>query len=100
VAARGEGVDEVWKAVEAHRAHLETSGEGRQLSEARLKDEAADLVGEWARGEARTLLDRDEELSERLLRDRIPYAAADEILTKQRAELVPERARSKKKPRG
>ncbi len=97
VAARNEGVDEAWKAVEAHRAHLEASGEGRQLSEARLKDEAADLVGEWARSEARALLDQDAKLSERLLHDRIPYAAADEILTRQRAELIPERARSKKK---
>jgi LAO/AO transport system kinase len=94
VAARGEGAEELIGAVERHRRHLEESGEARQRAEARLKDEAADLVGEWARAEARHLLDADPRLAERLLRDRIPYAAAEEILTRRGEQLVPDDARA------
>lgn len=94
VAARGEGTAEVMEAVEKHRRFLDASGQARQRAEARLKDEAADLVGEWARAEARRLLDVEPDLASRLLRDRIPYAAAEEILTRQGRELVPEAARS------
>jgi LAO/AO transport system kinase len=84
VALRGEGVEEVMAAVESHLQYQEGSAEARKRVEARLKDEAADLVGEWSRAEARRLLDEDPQLAERLLRDRIPYAAAEEILTRGR----------------
>jgi LAO/AO transport system kinase len=94
VASRDEGTVELLDAVERHRAHLEASGEARERAEARLRDEAADLVGEWARAEARGLLDSEPELAERLRRDRIPYAAAEEILTRRGARLVPEAART------
>jgi LAO/AO transport system kinase len=91
VATTGEGVEELLEAFEQHREHLERSGEGRQRAEARLKDEAADLVAEWARAEARRLLDEDPDLVSRLLRDRVPYAAADEILTRRLASGAKER---------
>ena len=94
VASRGDGVPEVLEAVERHRRHLEASGEARRVAEARLKDEAADLVGEWARGEARRLLDREPALAERLLSGGSPYSAAEEILTRQGGQLVPEGART------
>jgi LAO/AO transport system kinase len=94
VASREEGVEELFEEIERHRAHMEASGEARQRSEARLKDEAADLVGEWAREEARHLLDSEPELARRLLRDRIPYAAAEEILTRRGERLVPEAAKT------
>ena len=94
VASRGEGAGDVLDAVGRHREHLEVSGEGRRRAESRLKDEAADLVGEWARAEARHLLDGDPELADRLLRDATPYAAAEEILTRRGGRLVPEAARS------
>ena len=94
VASRGEGAGEVLDAVAGHREHLEISGEGRRRAESRLKDEAADLVGEWARAEARHLLDSEPELTVTLLRDRMPYAAAEEILTRQAGRLVPEAART------
>jgi LAO/AO transport system kinase len=94
VAARDEGTQDLLDAVERHRAHLEASGEARERAQARLKDEAADLVGEWARAEARHLLDSEPALADRLLRDRIPYAAAEEILTRRGARLVPEAART------
>ena len=93
VAARGEGLDELLEAAERHRQHLEASGEAAERAATRLKDEAADLVGEWARRQARKLLDEDAELSERLLADRIPYAAAEEILTTEGDALVPRAAR-------
>jgi GTPase len=94
VATRGDGVPEVVEAVERHRRHLEASGEARRVAEARLKDEAADLVGEWARGEARRLLDREPALAERLRSGGSPYSAAEEILTRQGGQLVPEGART------
>ena len=94
VASRGEGIEEVFAAIEQHRAHLERTGEARSRAEARLKDEAADLVGEWARAEARRLLDSEPELAGRLLRDRIPYAATEEILERRGGSLVPEAART------
>ena len=93
VAARAEGLEELMDAVERHRQHLESTGEAAERAAARLKDEAADLVGEWARRQARRLLDDDPDLSQRLLADRIPYAAAEEILTSEGEELVPRAAR-------
>jgi LAO/AO transport system kinase len=94
VATRGDGLEEVLGAAEAHRSHLQKSGRGRAVAEARLKDEAADLVGEWARSEARRLLDTDEALAARLLADRIPYAVAEEVLRRRGGSLVPEAART------
>jgi LAO/AO transport system kinase len=93
VAARDEGLDDLLEAVEQHRRHLEDSGDAARRAEARLKDEVADLVGEWARAEARRLLDRETDLAERLRADRLPYAVAEEILSRQGGDLVPERAR-------
>ena len=79
-AARQQGVDDLVAAVEKHRAHLAASGEGDKRAEQRLKDEAADVVSEWARAEARRLLESDADLVRRLNENRVPYAAADEIL--------------------
>ncbi len=78
-AVKGDGTADVVEAVERHRKYLESSGEGTTRAELRLKDEAADLVAEWARSEARRLLDNDPELAGRLLRDKTPYSAAEEI---------------------
>src|SRR5262249_23877752 len=83
VASRNESTEELVDAVERHRTHMGATGEARQRAEARLKDEAADLVGEWARAEARRLLHEEPDLAAELLRDRMPYAAAEEILTRQ-----------------
>jgi putative protein kinase ArgK-like GTPase of G3E family len=94
VASTGKGVDEVYAAAQEHRAYLERTGQARAQAEARLKDEAADLVGEWARAEARRLLDSEPELAGRLLGDRIPYAAAEEVLRRRGESLVPEAART------
>ena len=94
VASKGEGLGELLEAVAEHEKHLDETGEAAERRAARLKDEAADLVGEWARRQARRLLDEDSKLAERLLADQIPYAAAEEILTRDGEQLVPRAARS------
>jgi LAO/AO transport system kinase len=93
-ATTDEGTEALLDAVEQHRRHLEASGEARRNDEARLKDEAADLVGEWARAEARHLLDGDAELARRLVEEGTPYGAAEEILSRRGGRLVPEAART------
>jgi LAO/AO transport system kinase len=93
VATSGEGTEDLLDAVGQHRQHLAASGEAGQRADSRLKDEAADLVAEWARAEARHLLDGDPELARRLRADGTPYAAAEEILTRRGERLVPEAAR-------
>ena len=93
VAARAEGLGEVLDAVAAHAKHLDDTGVAEQRRAERLKDEAADLVGEWARRQARRLLDADATLSGRLLADQIPYAAAEAILTEEGESLVPRAGR-------
>ena len=89
VASTGQGIDELLTAVEKHRAFLETSGEGASRRAARLRDEAADLVGEWARAAARRLLDTDGDLGGRLESESAPYGAAESILRERGASLVP-----------
>jgi LAO/AO transport system kinase len=79
-AQKQEGVEELVAAIEKHREHLRSSGEGAERAEQRLKDEAADVVSEWARAEARRLLDSDPEVLARLNAKRLPYAAAEVIL--------------------
>ena len=80
VAARQEGIEELWAAVEAHRRHLESSGRARELAETRLKDETAEVVAELAGQQARLALGEDVGLAKRLLADGTPYRAAEEIL--------------------
>jgi LAO/AO transport system kinase len=80
VAARQEGIEELWSAIEAHRGYLESSGRARELAETRLKDEVADVVAELARQQAHVALGEDAGLTERLLEDGTPYRAAEEIL--------------------
>ena len=89
VAATGQGIDELMNAVDRHSAFLESSGEGASRRASRLRDEAADLVGEWARASARRLLDRDPQLGNRLTEDGAPYRAAEAILRERGASLVP-----------
>jgi LAO/AO transport system kinase len=82
VAARQEGIEELWAAVEAHRRFLESSGRAVELAERRLKDETAEVVSELAREEARRALGADAALTARLLKDGTPYRAAEEILSR------------------
>ncbi len=81
-AAKQEGVEELVAAIEKHREHLRSSGEGAERARERLKDEAADVVSEWAREEARRLLEQDGELVRKLDEHRVPYDTAEEILSR------------------
>ena len=80
VAARQEGIEELWEAVLAHRLHVESSGLARELAERRLVDETAEVAAELARDRARRALAEDPALAEQLVRDGTPYRTAEEIL--------------------
>ncbi|HEY4913968.1 MAG TPA: methylmalonyl Co-A mutase-associated GTPase MeaB [Candidatus Dormibacteraeota bacterium] len=80
VAAKQEGIEELWAAVLAHREHLESSGRARELAQQRLKDETAEVAAEIARNRVRRALDEDSELAGRLLDEGTPYDTAEEIL--------------------
>jgi LAO/AO transport system kinase len=80
IATRQEGVEQLWEAVLSHRRHLEVSGRAKELSERRLRDETAEVAAELARRRARTALEEDQHLAERLLKDGTPYQTAEEIL--------------------
>src|SRR5438445_8671082 len=83
VATTGEGVDELFEAIVAHRAHLEETGDADARRRARLEAELRALV-------AAELLDRAARLcsgprfeaivDEVVRRARDPYAAVDELL--------------------
>ncbi len=76
-ASTGDGVDELWSAIEAHRVHLEASGlllEGRRN---RLLREVESLTLEGLRERVRSLLETDGELAGALVARRTdPYRAA------------------------
>jgi LAO/AO transport system kinase len=82
VAARQEGIDELWAAIENHRRYLESSGRAQELAERRLKDETAEVVADLARRQASLALGEDGELTRKLLEDGSPYRAAEEILAR------------------
>ncbi|MDP9334225.1 MAG: methylmalonyl Co-A mutase-associated GTPase MeaB [Actinomycetota bacterium] len=83
VATTGEGVDELFEAIVAHRAHLEATGDADARRRARLREELRGLV-------AAEMLDRASKLcsgprfetivDEVAWRVRDPYAAAEELL--------------------
>jgi LAO/AO transport system kinase len=89
IAARGEGIAELKKAVLRHQEYLAASGEGEERRRRRLQEEAADLVAEWSRVAARRLLRSDPNLQRKLEEEQAPYGAAEAILKEQGARLVP-----------
>ena len=80
IAVRGQGVEELWDAILAHRKFLESSGKAQELAAQRLRDETAEVAAELARSRARRALEDDPGLAGRLLRDGTPYRTAEEIL--------------------
>ena len=84
VAARQQGLEELWAAVLAHREHLESSGRARELAEQRLKEETGEAAAEIARNRVARALDEDKKLSQRLLEEGTPYTTAEEILDRGR----------------
>lgn len=82
IATKGEGIDDLWIAIEKHRAHQEENGLLDARRRRRIEREIRDIVGERLRG--RLERERSELLSrvtdEVVRRERDPYQAADEIL--------------------
>ncbi|MEX2204035.1 MAG: methylmalonyl Co-A mutase-associated GTPase MeaB [Actinomycetota bacterium] len=73
----GEGIGELWEAVDEHRKHLEASGALERGRRARLLHEVESLTAERLRGTIRELLDADVSLVDDLAERRIdPYRAA------------------------
>jgi LAO/AO transport system kinase len=84
VATRGEGVAELWDAVERHRAHLETTGEKGRREVARARAGFVALLRERLLQGALSRLAREaghlDEIAARIAaREADPYALADEL---------------------
>ena len=82
IASTGEGIENLWEAVLAHRKHLEATGLAGPLAERRMKEETAEVAGELAREHARRALEQDPELAAKLFAERAPYRTAEEILNR------------------
>ena len=83
VATTGEGVDELFEAIVAHRAHLEATGDADARRRARLREELRGLVAAEMLDRASTLSSgpRFETIVDEVTRRvRDPYAAAEELL--------------------
>jgi LAO/AO transport system kinase len=83
VATDGRGVEELWRAILDHRAHLEADGRLERRRGARLRDELRAIVHERLRAgaEERCRGDRFDRLVEQVAaRELDPYAAADRLL--------------------
>jgi LAO/AO transport system kinase len=79
-ASDGAGIDDLWEAVQAHRAWLGTSGGLAAKRRARLLREVESLAAERFRERATAALERDPGLIEDLLDRRIdPYGAASRL---------------------
>jgi LAO/AO transport system kinase len=83
----GEGIAELWEAIDEHRRHLEATGALERGRRARLLREVESLTAERLRGSIRELLDSDVSLVDDLTERRIdPYRAAAILM-----ERVPQR---------
>ena len=83
VATTGEGVDELFEAIVAHRAHLEATGDADARRRARLREELRGLVAAEMLDRASTLSSgpRFETIVDEVARRvRDPYSAAEELL--------------------
>jgi LAO/AO transport system kinase len=83
VAAKGEGITELWDAVGQHRAHLEATGGLTQRREQRLLDELRTIVARSLEQRAYELTSTDDFESlhaDVVARKLDPYAAADRII--------------------
>lgn len=83
VATTGEGVDELFEAIAAHRAHLETTGDADDRRRSRLREELRGLVAAAMLERASALCSgpRFETLVDEVAsRARDPYSVAEELL--------------------
>ncbi|MEA2646366.1 MAG: GTPase [Chloroflexota bacterium] len=84
IASRGEGIDKLLDAVEAHRAHVKASGELEQKRRRHLREETLDFVAERARRRAEKALAKGTDIARRLaeapLAELDPYRIAGDIM--------------------
>ena len=83
VASTGEGVADLWAAVERHRAHAEASGVLQARRTFRLREELREIVAQRLRERARELTTgaRWDDLTDQVVaRSLDPWSAADEML--------------------
>jgi LAO/AO transport system kinase len=78
----GEGIDEVWEAVQRHRSYGESSGSTAEKRRRRVLDEVQGMVAARLRGRVGELLSRDErDLADRVAERTIdPYGATQVLL--------------------
>jgi LAO/AO transport system kinase len=80
----GEGIGELWDAIERHRRHLESSGRIEEIRRRRVLEEVKNMVAFRLRGRAARFLDGEEgkEIADGLLDRRLdPYRAAEILLS-------------------
>ncbi len=83
VASRGEGIDELWAAIEDHRAYAESSGLLAERRARRLREELREIIVRRLEARAQQLCggDRYERLERAVIaREVDPWSAADELL--------------------
>jgi LAO/AO transport system kinase len=83
IASTGDGVAAVWDAINAHRAHAETSGELERRRSFRSSEELREIVTNRLRERARDICtgDRWDQLTEEVVAQTTdPWTAADEML--------------------
>lgn len=84
-AGSGLGTEELWAAIQTHRAHLEASGELERGRRLRLVREVESLAVESLRARVRDLLDADAQLVDDVMQRRAdPYRAAARIVERLR----------------
>jgi LAO/AO transport system kinase len=75
-ATTGQGVDELWEAIERHRKHLESTGLGEELRRRRLLAEVEEMTSQRLKEKVRRTLEADGSLAEELAERRVdPYRA-------------------------
>jgi len=80
-AATGEGVEELWSAIEDHGRHLEATGALDRNRRARLLAEVETLASQRVRERVRAAIEADPDLAERVVaREVDPYRAAAVLL--------------------
>jgi len=82
IATKGEGIDELWEAIEKHRAYQEEKGVLQERRRRRIRRELKEIVAERYRArletEAASLL---EEMTDKVAaRELDPYAAAEKLI--------------------
>jgi LAO/AO transport system kinase len=75
-AATGDGIDELWDAIEAHRKHLESTGRGDELRRRRLMAEIEQMVSEELKQRVAAILEEDRVVDDLAERRVDPYRAA------------------------